>query len=71
MGKSRRHKTNYRKDEVEHEREEKILAIMRESGRSPTSPGGHFHDTDERPGRRDRSSTKRQLRDVARDHNHE
>lgn len=71
MGKSRRHKTNFRKDEVEHEREERALTLMKESGRQPTPPTGHFHDTDERPGRKDRSSTKNELRDVARVYNHE
>jgi hypothetical protein len=71
VGKSKRHKTSFKKDQIDQEREEKLLATMRESGRAPTAPGGYFHNTDDRPGRKDRKKTKGRLRDLTREFNND
>ena len=74
MGKSRAHKTRLRvdmkKDKDELEREERLLAQLAASGRAPTPPGGHFHDTGEKQRvRKDRKAERNRLKDIAREFN--
>ena len=47
-----------------------VMERVRESGRSPVPPPGFFHDTDGRPGRKDRSATKGKLRNIRKEFNH-
>jgi len=72
MGKKKRYHNIHKKDTDEQEREERALRLMEEKqafGRLPTPPPGYFHDTDDRPGRKDRSATKNKLKNAAEDFN--
>lgn len=67
MGRKKRYHNIHKKDADEQKREDKALRLMEEKqafGRLPTPTPGYFHDTDDRPGRKDRSRTRRRLKDL-------
>jgi hypothetical protein len=59
------------KDEDDEARQRKILRQIKMTGRIPTPPPGHYHDTGPKQRRRqDRQAEKRRLRNLTQEKDH-